>query len=112
MSNERDSILFDLHEELEAGASGARVREIANVHPGMRDDILAFAAEWAVSNCVTNRARTLDYSPATVTNAAGQVVPAVELFDATTGATLAYHVLQPGERSDTVGERMVAFYQR
>ena len=38
-----------MHEELEAGASGTRVREIADAHPDARDDILGFAAEWFAS---------------------------------------------------------------
>ena len=45
-----DEILTGVHDELEAGASGARVREIADAHPGARDDILAFAAEWFASD--------------------------------------------------------------
>ena len=44
-----DEILASLHEELEDGASGARVREIADAHPEARADILAFAAEWCAS---------------------------------------------------------------
>lgn len=45
-----DEILAGMHEELEAGASGARVREIADANPNARDDILAFAAEWFASD--------------------------------------------------------------
>ncbi|WP_158743045.1 hypothetical protein [Acidisphaera sp. L21] len=44
-----DEILASVHEELETGASGARVRQIADANPGVRDDILAFAAEWSAS---------------------------------------------------------------
>lgn len=46
---ELDEILAGVHEELEDGASGARIREIADEHPNARDDILAFAAEWLAS---------------------------------------------------------------
>jgi hypothetical protein len=45
-----DEILAGVHDELEGGASGARVREIADAHPDARDDILAFAAEWFASD--------------------------------------------------------------
>ena len=44
-----DEILAGLHEELEDGASGVRVREIADAHPEARADILAFAADWCAS---------------------------------------------------------------
>lgn len=41
-----DDILERLHEELEDGASADRVREYVARHPGFREEILAFAAEW------------------------------------------------------------------
>lgn len=44
-----DEILAGVHEELEAGVSGTRIREIAKAHPEARDQILAFAAEWCAS---------------------------------------------------------------
>ncbi len=47
---ELDEILAGVHEELEDGASGARIREIAEAHPEARDEILTFAAEWFASD--------------------------------------------------------------
>lgn len=41
-----DEVLRNLHEELEAGASAARVQEIAALHPDVHEDIITFAVEW------------------------------------------------------------------
>lgn len=46
---ELDDILADVHEQLEAGASADRIDQIADAHPRVRDEILAFAAEWFIS---------------------------------------------------------------
>lgn len=66
-----DEILADLHDELEGGASGARIREIADAQPDARDDILAFAAEWFAfdgsdlsdNNLEVQQAAKLKHSP-------------------------------------------------
>jgi len=47
---ELDDILADVHEELEAGASADRIDQIVKAHPRVRDEILAFAAEWFASD--------------------------------------------------------------
>jgi hypothetical protein len=48
-TRELDDILADVHEQLEAGASADRIDQIARAHPGVRDEILAFVAEWFAS---------------------------------------------------------------
>jgi len=47
--DEIEEILAEVHEELEAGASSARIHEIAAKHPSLQDIILAFVGQWAVS---------------------------------------------------------------
>ena len=45
-----DDIIEQVHEELEEGASAARIRQIADEHPQARAEILSFAAEWFASD--------------------------------------------------------------
>lgn len=46
---ELDQVLGRVHEELESGASADRIKQIADECPQVRAEILAFAAEWFVS---------------------------------------------------------------
>ena len=46
---EIDEVLAGVHEEIELGATGARIHEIADQHLQAREAILAFAAEWFAS---------------------------------------------------------------
>ncbi len=48
--DELDEILAAVHEELEGGASADRVMQIATSCPHLREEILAFAAEWFASD--------------------------------------------------------------
>jgi hypothetical protein len=45
-----DDILALVHEELESGASGDRIKAIADANPQARDEILAFAEAWFASD--------------------------------------------------------------
>lgn len=62
-----DDILALVHEELEGGASGDRVKAIAKANPQARDEILAFAEAWFASGGSDLSDDTLGIGP-TVSN--------------------------------------------
>lgn len=49
-ASDLDALRASVHDELEKGASAARVREIADAHPNFRAEILDFAAAWLASD--------------------------------------------------------------